>query len=126
MLTATSTPAEAKQSVNGPRLLISRSAILHNLELIRKQLRPGTKVCAMIKADAYGHGANLLVDTLCQCAGAGRSSPLVDQLGVACLEEAAALGDRPLPPILVLRPVESACVDNSRRAIEHAVQRGWI
>jgi alanine racemase len=28
-------------------------------------LPPGTKICAMLKADAYGHGAAIVADTLC-------------------------------------------------------------
>ena len=32
--------------------------IKHNLDCIRSVLLPGTKVIAVVKANAYGHGAN--------------------------------------------------------------------
>ena len=36
---------------------INLDAIDHNLEVMRSRLTPGTPICAVIKADAYGHGA---------------------------------------------------------------------
>ena len=36
---------------------IDLSALLDNYRAIRGQLKPGMKTCAVIKADAYGHGA---------------------------------------------------------------------
>ncbi len=36
---------------------ISRGALRRNLAYVRGRLRPGTEVCAVVKADAYGHGA---------------------------------------------------------------------
>jgi alanine racemase len=36
---------------------ISRSALLNNLTAVRSALQPGTEVCAIVKANAYGHGA---------------------------------------------------------------------
>ena len=46
-----------------PRLLISRSALLHNVSVLRGAA-PHAKVCAMIKANAYGHDAYLVADAL--------------------------------------------------------------
>jgi len=37
------------QFVQQPRLLISRSALLHNISVMRTRLRAGVKVCAMIE-----------------------------------------------------------------------------
>ena len=37
--------------------LIHVAALKHNYEYIRSRIKPGTKLCAMVKADAYGHGA---------------------------------------------------------------------
>ena len=39
---------------------ISLDAIDHNFKAIRAQLKPGTLICCVIKADAYGHGAEAL------------------------------------------------------------------
>lgn len=36
---------------------IDLDALSFNFEQVRRQLAPGTKLCAVIKADAYGHGA---------------------------------------------------------------------
>ena len=36
---------------------ISVDGLEHNLRIIRSGLRPGAAVCAVLKADAYGHGA---------------------------------------------------------------------
>ena len=36
---------------------ISLNRIEHNYKIIREQINPGTKLCCVIKADAYGHGA---------------------------------------------------------------------
>lgn len=39
---------------------ISLDAVEHNFREIQKRLRPETKICCVIKADAYGHGAERL------------------------------------------------------------------
>nr|WP_319487353.1 alanine racemase [uncultured Caproiciproducens sp.] len=39
---------------------VSLDAIDHNFQIIKKQLNPQTLVCCVIKADAYGHGAETL------------------------------------------------------------------
>ena len=36
---------------------IDLGALNHNYQEIKKQLKPGVKLCAVVKADAYGHGA---------------------------------------------------------------------
>ena len=107
------------------RLLLSRAALLHNLRIVRAQLQPGTRICAMVKADGYGHGADFIADTLCNFSADGLPNPAVDQFGVATLDEAAAM-DETLLPILVLRAVENVYVGRQRELLEHAVMRGWI
>ena len=108
-----------------PRVLISRAALQHNAALIRRAILPGTKLCAVIKADAYGHGAALVADALCNFTLDGTDQPAVDQLAVATIDEAAALPDVNVP-ILVLRPIENAFLGRQRAAIELAVRSGWI
>src|SRR3954454_17942906 len=61
---------DSRRSLGQPRLLISRSALLHNADVIRTFLRPGTTLCGMIKAHAYGHAAALAADPLCNFARA--------------------------------------------------------
>lgn len=59
---------------------IDLSALAHNLH-IAKQHAPNAKLMAMVKANAYGHGAS-------ECLPALQSA---DALGVACLAEAKTL-----------------------------------
>lgn len=40
---------------------IDLSAIKHNFEEIKKKIKPETKILCVLKADAYGHGAEFLV-----------------------------------------------------------------
>ncbi len=61
---------------------ISVTAVAENLSVLRHRLRPGVKLCAVVKADAYGHGLQGLLPVV--SAGA-------DALAVATPEEAIAL-----------------------------------
>ena len=54
----------------------------HNLALVRQQLAPGVKLCAVVKANAYGHGLDLLLPTI---------APAADYLAVAAAAEALEL-----------------------------------
>ena len=58
---------------------ISASAVRANLSLLREALAPGTKLCAVVKADCYGHGLATLLDAIASEA---------DALAVATAEEA--------------------------------------
>ncbi|MBI3188319.1 MAG: alanine racemase, partial [Gammaproteobacteria bacterium] len=62
------------------RANIDYSALLHNFQRVR-QLAPNSRVMAVIKADAYGHGMVSVAKHL----------PQADAFAVACLEEAVAL-----------------------------------
>lgn len=62
------------------KVVIHLAAFRHNLSLV-KELAPGRRVMAVVKADAYGHG-------LVRAAGALKNA---DSFGVACLEEAEQL-----------------------------------
>lgn len=115
---------DAKQSLGEPRCLISRQAILHNAALIRRTVGHDVKICAVIKADAYGHGAEIVADALCNFTIDELEGPLVDWLAVADLDEAAALPEMPLP-LLVLRPVENVFLGRQRARLEAAVRGGW-
>ena len=39
------------------KALVSLDAIAHNFEEMHKNVKEGTKIIAVIKADGYGHGA---------------------------------------------------------------------
>ena len=66
---------------------IDLTALRENYEYIRRTV--GGPVCAVVKADAYGHGDNVIARVL-QEAGASRSVPLAR--GGTC---AAAASQRP-------------------------------
>ena len=62
------------------RVVIDKKALKHNLQRVREHA-PNSKVMAIIKADAYGHGLVRVAKTLTD----------IDAFGVACLEEAEQL-----------------------------------
>lgn len=75
------------------RALIDLEAIKANYQLARSQ-SPSSKAVAIVKADAYGHGA---------CAVAQALESQVDAFGVACIEEADQLREAGVKaPILLL------------------------
>ena len=74
---------------------VDLGAIRHNYEQLRKKAGKNVKFLGVVKADAYGHGALPVAETL-QRAGA-------DYLAVACLDEAEALRRGGIAlPILIL------------------------
>jgi len=74
---------------------INLAAVERNIALLRGRLRAGTRFCAVIKADAYGHGAPAI-------AGAAVNAG-ADVLGVATADEARELRDAGIAvPIIVL------------------------
>lgn len=62
---------------------VDLDALRQNVAAIRRRLAPATKLCAVIKADAYGHGLAPVAGVLMQCG--------VDAFAVANLTEALAL-----------------------------------
>ncbi|MEQ9463269.1 MAG: alanine racemase [Haliea sp.] len=75
------------------------SALHHNVALAR-ELAPAARLMAVVKANAYGHGAVTMAREL---------EPRVDALAVACTEEALALRDAGIRcPILLLQGVFEA------------------
>ena len=87
-------------------------ALRHNLAIAR-DLAPHSKVMAVIKANAYGHGAVTIGRQL---------EALVDALAVACIEEALELRDAGIAaPILLLEGVFEA------KELGIAAQQGfWV
>ena len=74
---------------------IDLDAIEHNYHAIRRSLTGGSRLMAVVKADAYGHGAACVARTL-QAAGA-------DWFGVSNLQEAIQLREEGITrPILIL------------------------
>jgi alanine racemase len=84
--------------MDGPTVTIDVAALRHNLAVLRTRLRPGVRLLAAVKADAYGHGAAVTARAL-ERSGA-------DAFGVATPAEAFALRAAGVhAPILLFGPV---------------------
>ena len=83
------------------RAVIDLDALIYNIQSMKQNLRPGTQVMAVVKADGYGHGAVPVAEA---------AEPYVDGFGTATAEEALQLRRQGIrKPVLVLGPVfESA------------------
>lgn len=62
---------------------ISLANLTHNIQVVKQYLEPGSRICAVVKANAYGHGA-VPIARHCQQQG-------IKHFAVACLSEAASL-----------------------------------
>ena len=75
----------------------------YNVDQIKKQLNPETKFMAVVKADAYGHGAVEI----------GRKLEAIgtDYLAVAVLDEGLELREAGITiPILMFGPIEESTI----------------
>ncbi|MBQ6298407.1 MAG: alanine racemase [Selenomonadaceae bacterium] len=83
---------------------IDLNAIRHNLTEIRRHINPASKLCAVVKANAYGHGAIEVSKVAVECGA--------DFLAVATVDEGLELrrADFSLP-ILILGLIPKAAVD---------------
>jgi len=80
------------------RVVINLSALRHNLNRVRT-LAPRSRIMAIVKTDAYGHGITRVA----------RALPSADAFGVACLEEARQLrGSGIVQPIVLLEGAYAA------------------
>src|SRR2546422_8038715 len=90
---------------------ISRAALRHNLARIRSRLQPRVEIMAMIKANAYGHGAVEVARTL-TAEGVGR-------FGVATLGEAVELRDAGIQSEILL--FENAAPSDAEEILERRI-----
>lgn len=89
---------------------ISRKALANNLKIIRKHLPANTALMLVVKANAYGHGTEIVVD-------AARNQ--VDWFGVTSADEAAAVLDAGGKRILAFFEPES--IDETLFLIENNI-----
>lgn len=94
---------------------INLDAVAHNVQVAKANLKPTTRLCAVVKADAYGHGAVRVAQE------AARNG--ADFLAVALLQEAVKLRDAGIDiPILILATMQTETADIVvRYDISHAV-----
>jgi alanine racemase len=90
-----------EQKVHQTILEINLNAVAHNLKEYQQQLKPSTKVMAMVKAFAYGSGGAEVAGIL--------QYHKVDYLGVAYADEGVELRKAGITlPIMVMNPEENA------------------
>jgi alanine racemase len=100
-----------RYGVRSTRALIDLDAIESNLTIVKRSLSPNTLVIAVVKANAYGHGATFVAEAAIR---AGAS-----MLAVATVTEGIMLRRESIrSPILVLGPVDPS---QYRSAIEHSL-----
>jgi len=94
---------------------ISLDAVANNVRVAKSHLKPGTKLCAVVKANAYGHGAVRVAQE------AARNG--ADFMAVALVQEAVELRDAGIDtPILVLGAMTPEVADITvKYDISHAV-----
>ncbi len=91
---------------------IDLNAIEHNFRLIRQHIKANTKIMAVVKSDAYGHGASVIAPVLESCGA--------DYFGVASVDEGIQLREANVKKdILILSPTPEWCF---RRAIQNNLQ----
>ncbi|MBJ7458445.1 MAG: alanine racemase [Thermoleophilaceae bacterium] len=91
-------PASATSTLRRAVAQVDVRAITSNVEFLRAQLTGGSELCAVVKADGYGHG----------CAQAARAAVLggATRLAVVTAEEAALVAGLDLGvPIILLAPI---------------------
>jgi alanine racemase len=100
------------------QITIDLGALRHNLEQIRK-LAPHSKVLAMVKSNAYGHGLERIALAI----------PEADAFGVACLEEGVQLRNAGVKNPIVLmeglfqdEELERAVAGKFTIIVHHAAQ----
>lgn len=83
---------------------IDLDAIRHNLKEIRRQINPASKLCVVVKANAYGHGAIEVSKVAVDCGA--------DFLAVATADEGLELRRAGFNlPILILGLIPQAAID---------------
>ncbi len=77
---------------------VNVDALLHNVGVLRKQCQPGVRICAALKANAYGHGMRIVAPVL--------AATPVSMAAVATLGEAIDLRELGwTKPILLFGPI---------------------
>lgn len=121
--TLTTDPVGASSLISGPCARIDLAALRHNLAVVR-QFAPASKVMAVVKSLAYGHGVLPVVNAL---------EPIVDGLAVARTNEAIQLRKLGVSvPLVVLEGPAQAnelplYVDHQLQAVVHqSHQIDWL
>jgi len=97
------------RTLTNPTAFIDKNALIHNLRLI-KEINKYSKIFPVVKANAYGHGIDIISKTI---------SSFVDGYAVARLDEALELRTIiPQKPILVM---STASIDNIQKYFDQNI-----
>lgn len=99
------TEEELIRSASPSVIQISRAALIHNFGFFRKLAsESGSRLFAVVKANAYGHGADLAVSVL---------NPIAGGFCVHSVEEALKIAQLSTKPILVMGhvPLDPECLE---------------
>lgn len=109
------------------KIIINGKHLAHNYALAKQQMSTAlsSQTMAVVKADAYGHGAEFCVSALTKAG--------VDGFAVACVDEALAVRAwAPLAPIMVLegafdaRDWRLACEHRLQLVVHQPEQLAWL
>jgi alanine racemase len=81
--TISTAPLAATAQNSNAWLEISQPAFEHNLAEVKSLVGPQTQICAVLKADAYGHGISLIMPSVIKAS--------IPYVGITSNEEAAAV-----------------------------------
>lgn len=85
------------------KMILSKTNLINNVKQVKKN-NPKSKICAMVKANAYGVGLDFVVQTI---------QPFVDYFGVACFFEAKQVKQLTNKKILIVGPLDKNNIDES-------------
>ena len=96
---------------------ISAAAVAGNLALLRERVGPATRICAVVKADCYGHSIDLLTPVLARAA---------DRLAVTTPDEAIHLRDLGYsgPVLMFFAPCPHTGGEGDRQTLAELIARG--
>lgn len=111
ILTRDNMPANERIAISNAWLEIDEAAYIKNLYKVKSKLGANTKICAIVKADAYGTGLDLLIPTLIKAQ--------VPCLGFASNEEARIARQHNYKGMLIR--VRTGSITEARNATQYDV-----
>ena len=93
-------------------IIIDKDNLINNIKQVKAN-NHNSKICAMVKANAYGVGQTEVVQIL---------ENYVDYFGVACFFEAVNVSKHTNKKILIVGPLEKCCVDERYSYACHSLE----
>ncbi len=110
---------QLESKIHATVMEINLNALVHNLNVYRNQLKPQTKLMAMVKAFSYGSGTHEIAKAL--------EYHRVDYLSVAYADEGAALRQAGIKlPIMVMNPEPGSFLNIAQHQLEPEIYNFFI